>query len=70
MGCSVHPAGRIVRYRENYDIAPCSACGSFVNTHTNAACLIRDKSLLSISPFSPPSLSALPAIIPSSFSRE
>jgi hypothetical protein len=70
MGCSATPAGRLIRSRKHYDSAPCSACGSFVNTHTNAACLIRVKGLSLISDFIL-SLSALPAILSSSsFSSE
>ncbi|MFX0183490.1 MAG: hypothetical protein ACFE95_10455 [Candidatus Hodarchaeota archaeon] len=58
--CPVEPAGRLLRSSDNYDIAPCSACGSFINTHYNAACLIRDKILSLLSNSS--SLSALPAM--------
>lgn len=48
--CPVVPAGKVLRSRGAYDIAPCSACGAAVNTHQNAACLIRDKGLLLSSP--------------------
>jgi len=48
--CSADPVGKILRSRDSYDIAPCSACGSLVNTHYNAACLIRDKGLLQVCP--------------------
>ena len=46
--CSADPAGKVLRSRDSYDLAPCSACGSLVNTHHNAACLIRDKGLLQV----------------------
>ena len=46
--CSADPAGKVLRFRDSYDITPCSACGSLVNTHHNAACLIRDKGLLQV----------------------
>ncbi|MFX0182842.1 MAG: hypothetical protein ACFE95_07150 [Candidatus Hodarchaeota archaeon] len=68
VGCPVAPIGQVLRSRNNYDNALCSTCGSSVNTHLNAACLIRDKGLsLPITPPSP-SLSALPAITSSSSS--
>jgi hypothetical protein len=65
VGCSANSAGRLRRSRKNYDLAPCSSCGSSVNTHSNAACLIRDKGLLSISSSFPSSSSlfASPAIV-------
>ncbi len=48
--CSANPVGKVLRSRDSYDLAPCSACGSLVNTHHNAACLIRDKGLLQVCP--------------------
>ncbi len=47
--CPVDPIGRVLRSYDTYDVAPCSACGAMVNTHHNAACLIRDKGLFQYS---------------------
>jgi hypothetical protein len=67
VGCSSIPNGRLLRSGNNYDIAPCSACGLYVNTHINTAYLIRNKGLKTVSSANPsPSLSALPAIVSSS----
>ena len=37
IGCSTMPAGKPIRTPNHYDIAPCSTCGTLVNTHTLAA---------------------------------
>ena len=50
VGCSFSPPGRLLRSSSSYNFAPCSSYGSLVNTHFNAACLIRDRALSSLPP--------------------
>jgi hypothetical protein len=66
--CPADPPGKLRRFRDAYDLVPCSVCGVLVNTHYNAACLIRDKGLFHHSHISSPSLSALPGVGSSSTS--
>ncbi len=47
VGCPSSPPGRLSRSSSEYDFAPCPSCGSLVNTHFNAACLIRVRALSS-----------------------
>ena len=45
LNCLTIPKGKIQRSSLHYDLAPCSACGNMVNTHHNAACVIRNRGL-------------------------
>ena len=47
VGCPSSPHGRLSRSGSSYDFVRCSACDLLVNTHLNAACLIRDRGLSS-----------------------
>ena len=47
VGCSASTPGSLVRSYNSYDRVTCPACGQLVNTHHNAACLIRDRGLFS-----------------------
>jgi hypothetical protein len=47
VGCLSSPPGHLSRSDSSYDFVRCSACDLLVNTHRNAACLIRDRVLSS-----------------------
>ncbi|MHA2073016.1 MAG: hypothetical protein ACW97X_00170, partial [Candidatus Hodarchaeales archaeon] len=47
VGCSSSPPGRLSHSSSSYDVVPCSSCGLPVNTHFNAAYLIRTRALSS-----------------------
>jgi hypothetical protein len=47
VGCLSSPHGRLSRSGSSYDFVRCPACDLLVNTHRNAACLIRDRGLSS-----------------------
>ncbi len=45
VGCPSSSAGHLTRSSSSYDFVLCPSCDSLVNTHFNAACLIRDRAL-------------------------
>ena len=47
VGCSSSFPGRLSRSGSSYDFVRCPTCDLLVNTHRNAACLIRDRALAS-----------------------